>query len=51
MDKFYLLMRRYVNASFRLMARNGWSRGVIDGVNGILSAKDGPVTWVSWIPA
>jgi ribosomal RNA-processing protein 1 len=44
MDKFYLLMRRYVNATFRLLARHGWSKEAIDGVNEILSSKTGPLT-------
>ena len=45
MDKFYLLMRRYVSATFRLVARHQWSTAAIDGVNEILSASSGPMTW------
>lgn len=43
-DKFYLLIRRFVNASFRLMARHGWSEGVVGGVNEILCAERGPMS-------
>lgn len=43
-DKFYMLMRRYVNATFRLLARHGWSKEAVDGVNGILMDKTGPLT-------
>lgn len=44
MDKFYLLMRRYVHATFRLMAREGWSEESVDRVNAILAGKSGPLT-------
>ena len=44
MDKFYMLMRRYVNATFRLLARHGWSEQAVDGVNEILTSKTGPMT-------
>lgn len=44
MDKFYMLMRRYVNATFRLLARHGWSKQAVEGVNDILTAKTGPMT-------
>lgn len=43
-DKFYLLIRRFVNASFRLMARHGWSSEAVQGVNDILSAEKGPMS-------
>jgi ribosomal RNA-processing protein 1 len=42
MDKFYLLIRRYVNATFRLLARARWETDAIDAVNEIL--RDGPLT-------
>ena len=44
MDKFYLLVRRYVNATFRLLAREGWSEGAVRALNTILSSKGGPMT-------
>lgn len=47
MDKFYMLMRRYVNATFRLQARHGWSKEAVDGVNEILMSKTGPMTCVA----
>jgi ribosomal RNA-processing protein 1 len=46
MDKFYLLIRRYVNATFRLLARAEWSTDAIAAVNEILGRKGGPLTWV-----
>jgi ribosomal RNA-processing protein 1 len=42
-----MLMRRYVNATFRLQARHGWSKEAVDGVNEILMAKTGPMTCVA----
>jgi ribosomal RNA-processing protein 1 len=44
MDKFYMLIRRYVNATFRLLAREGWSSEAVEGVNAILGAQRGPMT-------
>lgn len=43
-DKYYMLIRRVVNASFRLMARHGWSDDAVNGVNEILSAERGPMS-------
>ncbi|WWC73681.1 uncharacterized protein I206_107653 [Kwoniella pini CBS 10737] len=45
MDKYYLLMRKYVNATFRLLAREKWNADAIAAVNGILSKNGGPMTW------
>lgn len=42
-DKYYMLIRRYVNATFRLLARAGWSERSVQGVNAILSAESGPM--------
>jgi ribosomal RNA-processing protein 1 len=43
-DKFYMLMRRYVNATFRLLAREGWSEESVDAANRILTENGGPLT-------
>jgi ribosomal RNA-processing protein 1 len=43
-DKYYMLMRRYVNVTFRLLAREGWNKEAVDGVNEILGRKGGPLT-------
>ncbi|KAK8849691.1 hypothetical protein IAR55_005026 [Kwoniella newhampshirensis] len=45
MDKFYLFIRRYVNATFRLLAREKWDKRAIEAVNKILIKKGGPMTW------
>ncbi|WOO86146.1 Ribosomal RNA processing protein 1 B [Vanrija pseudolonga] len=45
MDKYYMLIRRYVNATFRLLARAGWSEAAVSAVNDIMSAKSGPMSW------
>lgn len=45
MDKYYMLIRRYVNATFRLLARAGWSDAAVTAVNEIMSAKSGPMSW------
>ena len=45
MDKFYLLLRRYVNATFRLLAREDWSTESIRQVHDILTEGGGPISW------
>ncbi|WWC65846.1 uncharacterized protein I303_108468 [Kwoniella dejecticola CBS 10117] len=45
MDKYYLLMRKYVNATFRLLARERWEKHAISAVNRIMSKNGGPMTW------
>jgi len=44
LDKYYMLIRRYINATFRLLAREDWSAEAIAGVNKILSGPRGPMT-------
>lgn len=44
MDKYYLLMRRYVNATFRLLAREKWEKEAIAAVNRILMKEGGVMT-------
>ena len=45
MDKFYLLIRRYTNATFRLLAREQWSSSSLSRVDSILTAERGPLSW------
>jgi ribosomal RNA-processing protein 1 len=42
-----MLMRRYVNATFRLLAREEWSEESIDAVNRILTENGGPLSYVA----
>ncbi|CAK9784027.1 Nop52-domain-containing protein [Cutaneotrichosporon oleaginosum] len=44
-DKYYMLIRRYVNASFRLAARAEWSPAAVGGINAILTGPHGPMSW------
>lgn len=39
-----MLIRRYINATFRLLAREEWSEEAIEGVNAILIGERGPMT-------
>ncbi|WVQ78924.1 hypothetical protein IAT38_001016 [Cryptococcus sp. DSM 104549] len=45
MDKYYLLIRRYVNATFRLLAREGWEKSAVERVNQVLVKNGGAMTW------
>lgn len=45
MDKYYMLIRKYVNATFRLLARTGWSKEVIEEVNQMLLVNGGVMTY------
>lgn len=38
-------MRRYVNATFRLLAREGWSVEAVKVVNSIVGGPSGPLSW------
>ena len=38
-DKFYMLIRRFVNASFRLLQRSGWKAQNVEAVNRILQGE------------
>ena len=42
-DKYYMLVRRFVNASFRLLIRVEWDKNACNEYNHILSAKGGPL--------
>jgi ribosomal RNA-processing protein 1 len=48
MDKYYMLVRRFVNASFRLLQQSEWSESVCEEYNSILTSKDGPLTCVTF---
>ena len=43
MDKYYLLIRRFVNAAFRLLMRSDWESGLCQVYNNILTTKGGPL--------
>lgn len=48
MDKYYMLLRRWVHASFRLLARSGWNSIIVDRYNQILvDATNGPLAWAN----
>lgn len=41
--KFLLLFRRFVNAAFRFLAREGWSGEGVDRLNAMLLKENGPL--------
>ncbi|KAI9444884.1 Nop52-domain-containing protein [Lactarius indigo] len=43
MDKYYLLIRRFVNATFRLLMRSDWDSGLCQVYNDILTTRGGPL--------
>ena len=43
MDKYYMLIRRFVNASFRLLMRHDWDADSFQKYNDILATKGGPL--------
>ncbi|KAH6916987.1 ribosomal RNA processing protein [Coprinopsis sp. MPI-PUGE-AT-0042] len=43
MDKYYMLVRRFVNASFRLLIRAKWQKEIVAGYTNILSQVGGPL--------
>jgi ribosomal RNA-processing protein 1 len=43
MDKYYLLIRRFVNAAFRLLMRSDWDPGLCQVYNDILTTRGGPL--------
>ncbi|KAI1793170.1 Nop52-domain-containing protein [Ganoderma leucocontextum] len=42
-DKYYMLVRRFVNASFRLLIREGWDAAAVKEYNSILTGRGGPL--------
>lgn len=47
MDKYYMLVRRFVNASLRLLIRSNWEADAIERYNTILTREGGPLWSVS----
>ncbi|OJA19572.1 rRNA processing [Rhizopogon vesiculosus] len=43
MDKYYMLVRKFVNASFRLLIRTKWDAAAVEEYNLILSGPNGPL--------
>lgn len=43
MDKYYMLVRKFVNASFRFLMRTKWDSATIEEYNSILSGPNGPL--------
>jgi hypothetical protein len=50
MDKYYLLIRRFVNATFRLLMRSDWDVGFCQVYNDILTARGGPLWYFRLLP-
>lgn len=46
MDKFCMLVRRFVNASLRLLLRLDWEGQTVEDLNDILSQSGGPLVFV-----
>lgn len=46
-DKYYMLVRRFVNASFRLLIDEKWSSTAIDEYSKILTGRGGPLEYVA----
>ncbi|KAJ7925952.1 nucleolar protein,Nop52-domain-containing protein [Mycena leptocephala] len=42
-DKYYMLVRRFVNATFRLLGRSKWDKSACDTYNDILTREGGPL--------
>ncbi|EMD41841.1 hypothetical protein CERSUDRAFT_42980 [Gelatoporia subvermispora B] len=42
-DKYYMLVRRFVNAAFRLLIREDWERATFEAYTSILADKGGPL--------
>ncbi|KAG6380907.1 nucleolar protein,Nop52-domain-containing protein [Boletus reticuloceps] len=43
MDKYYMLVRRFVNASFRLLIRAQWDNSALQNYTSILTSEGGPL--------
>ncbi|KAJ6604828.1 nucleolar protein,Nop52-domain-containing protein [Mycena vulgaris] len=43
LDKYYMLVRRFVNATFRLLARAKWDKSACDTCNDMLTGEGGPL--------
>ncbi|CUA67488.1 Ribosomal RNA processing protein 1 homolog B [Rhizoctonia solani] len=42
-NKYYMLIRRFVNATFRLLLKHDWEREACGAINGILQGAGGPL--------
>lgn len=42
-DKYYMLVRKFINASFRLLVREEWSPAVCEEYNHIIGGVGGPL--------
>ncbi|KAJ7597504.1 nucleolar protein,Nop52-domain-containing protein [Mycena floridula] len=42
-DKYYMLVRRFINAAFRLLIRTGWETSTVEEYNRILTREGGPL--------
>ncbi|KAH9486505.1 Ribosomal RNA processing protein 1-like protein B [Psilocybe cubensis] len=42
-DKYYMLIRRFINATFRLLLRENWEEGACQQYNEILTRQSGPL--------
>lgn len=47
LDKYLMLVRRFINASFRLLLRNDWDSKTVQDYNTILTNEGWPLWWVS----
>jgi len=47
MDKYYMLIRRFVNATFRLLLRSRWDKVSCQEYNDILTGEGGPLWYES----
>ncbi|KAJ7631117.1 nucleolar protein,Nop52-domain-containing protein [Roridomyces roridus] len=43
LDKYYMLVRRFVNATFRLLARSQWDKDACENYNETLTREGGPM--------
>ena len=50
MDKFLLLVRRYIGASFEWMKRNGWSKIVVEEHSRMMAGEGGPLDPSATVP-
>ncbi|WVO17229.1 hypothetical protein L204_104921 [Cryptococcus depauperatus] len=45
MDKYYMLIRKYISATFRLLAREKWEKKAVESANKVLMKKGGAMSW------
>lgn len=43
MDKYYMLVRKFVNATLRFYMHHGWKKSLIERGNDVLVQKGGPL--------